>query len=180
MKQKSAFHFPPAWAIVLGFLALCGGWGCHSLSKAERAMCQQSPQALCTGVVKAYKTQDVKAFSDLSISYQQVKDMMEKVKVPSTAKRESITKLGAGGYADMIQDSLQTVLKASAIDWPKASFEKFEATRNPVEIATGYKMLLGKLHLQVGEQRYIQPVTVIEVGKGQFFMGDFGPFEALE
>ncbi|MEY3443160.1 MAG: hypothetical protein RLZZ519_1441 [Bacteroidota bacterium] len=142
-------------------------------------MCQQSPQALCTGVVKAYKAQNLDAFCDLAVGYADLKDMMNKVKVPATAKRESLSKLGASGYRNMVQDSLQTVLNQTKIDWPKVVFEKFEPTRNPVEIATGYKMLLGKLHMTLGEQHLVQAITIVEAGKSEYFMGDFSPIEIL-
>lgn len=163
-----------------GLSILLAGTGCHALSKAEREMCQQSPQALCTGVVKAYKAQDLDAFCDLAVGYADLKDMMSKVKVPASAKRESLSKMGANGYKKMVQDSLQTILKTSPIEWPKASFEKFEPSRNPVEIATGYKMLLGKMHIQQGELHFVQAITIVEAGKNKYFMGDFSPIEPLK
>jgi hypothetical protein len=163
--------------ILFGLSTLFVGAGCHSLSNAEREMCQQSPQALCTGVVKAYKEQNLAAFGELSISYKQLKDMMSKVQVPASAKRESLSKLGAGGYQKMVQDSLQTILHQADIEWSKVNFEKFEPSRNPIEIATGYKMLLGKIYMKLGEMHYTQPITIVEAGKGKYFMGDFSPIE---
>ena len=157
-------------------------WFKHSSCwhRLPRAFQSRAPQALCTGVVKAYKAQDLDAFCDLAVGYADLKDMMSKVKVPASAKRESLSKMGANGYKKMVQDSLQTILKTSPIEWPKASFEKFEPSRNPVEIATGYKMLLGKMHIQQGELHFVQAITIVEAGKNKYFMGDFSPIEPLK
>jgi hypothetical protein len=170
---RSSFrpNFVSAWLLAIAVLS--GLWGCHSLSKAEREMCQQSKEALCTGVVKTYKTHDLKAFTDLAISRKELGAMMNGVKLPSTAKREPINNLSAGEFAKIAQDSLDKVLNQTDINWTKASFDKFLPTRNPVEIAEGYKMILGKLYIKEGEKLYSQAITIVEIGKGRFLMGDF-------
>jgi hypothetical protein len=137
-------------------------------------MYQQSPEALCKGIVKTYQTNDSKAFLDLAISHKDLKELMQSVDVPAAAKRE--TQLSAGEYARKITDSLATILAVSTVDWPQASFEKWQPSRNPVEIATGYHMLLGKLWITAGDKRYSQSITIVEIGKGRYFMGDFSPF----
>lgn len=162
--------------LAIGWLATLALPSCHALSKAERTACQASPEALCKGVVAAYKAHDLKAFTDLAISFKEIKTMMASVKVPYTAKREAIDQLSSQKFTRHIQDSLHTVLSQSTVVWEKAEFEHYTPSRNPVEIATGYHYLLGKLHLRVGEQRYSQAITIIEVGKGQFFIGDFATF----
>lgn len=161
--------------IVLAVGIALGVWGCHTLSKAEREMCQQSKEALCTGVVKAYKSHDLNAFTDLAISRKELGAIMDGVKLPSTAKREPINKLSAAEFEKLAQDSLDKVLTQSGINWSKASFEKFLPTRNPVEIAEGYQMILGKLYIREGDKLYSQAITVVEIGKERFKMGDFSP-----
>lgn len=152
------------------------GVGCHALSKAEREMLQQSPEALCKGVIKTYNSQDLKAFIDLCLPYSDLKQMMQTADLPATAKRESLSKIGAGGYTKSIQDSLSHVLVQDSLQWGGASFEQFLATRKPVEVAPGYKMHLGNLILSQGGRKWTQQITLVEVGKGRYFMGGFSPF----
>jgi hypothetical protein len=152
-----------------------GAAGCHALSKAEREMYQQSPEALCKGVVKTYQARDAKAFLDLAISHRDLKELMASVKVPESARREA--KLSTGEYERKITDSLATILATGDVDWPQAAFEMWQPTRNPVEIAPGYHMLLGRLFIVAGDRHWSQSITIVEIGKGRYFMGDFSPFK---
>lgn len=149
------------------------GIGCHALSKAEREMLQQSPEALCKGIVKTYNAKDLDAFTDLCLPYSDLKTMLSTADLPATAKRESISKMG---YTKSIQDSLSHVLVEDSLQWGGASFEQFLATRKLVEVAPGYKMHLGNLILSQGGRKWTQQITLVEVGKGRYFMGGFSPF----
>ena len=178
--QHGQFVNPKNQFLRVIFLLLCIGsmllGGCHALSKGERKMSQQSPEALCTAIVKCYKSQDLKAFLDLAVSFRELKDLMKNADLPAAAKRESINKLGAHGYATLIQDSLSNVLKSSGLPLEKIKFEKFLPSRNPVETAKGYHMILGKMQLSAGgSERYVQPITIVEIGQGRFLAGDFSP-----
>jgi hypothetical protein len=159
----------PCWMIA-GVLAFAS---CKSLSTTEVAAARVSQDALCKAVVASYRSQDLDAFSQLALSAKQLKDMMSKVKVPESAKRQTI--MGKHALETYVQDSLHHVLAGADLDWTKVEFVRFAPERKPIEIAPGYKYCLGKMVLQAGDRRLLQPLTIVEADGGKFFVGDFGP-----
>ncbi len=161
--------------IGLGLMILTVVVGCKPLAAAEVTAARKSEDALCKAVVDTYRKQDIDAFMQLALSPSLVKQMMASVNVPESAKRESIRNKGA--FAHQVQDSLQSVLRSANINWETAAFERFVPIRKPIEIATGYKMTLGRLFLKASEGRFSQPITLVQRDDNAFYVGDFGPFE---
>ncbi len=159
-------------AVLLGFTS------CKSLSAAEVDLARKSPEALCKAVVGTYRSQDLAAFSQLALSPSQIKQMMSLVNVPESAKRESIK--NKSQFVNHVQDSLKTVLRLTDAKWDMAEFQKFVPQRKPIEIATGYKMLLGTLVLKAGDQELSQPFNLMEFPDGSYYIADFGPFVKKE
>jgi hypothetical protein len=152
--------------------------GCKPLSAAEVDAARKSPDAICKAVAAAYRSQDLKAFAQLAMSPAEIKAMMDQMELPEAARRETIH--NRSQFVQHMQDSLQHVLTAAAVDWTTVSGERFVALRKPVEVAPGYKMCIGKLILQAGGKELSQPFTLVEAEGGTYFVGDFGPFEPVK
>lgn len=148
--------------------------GCKSLSAAELDTARKSPESLSAAILEAYRAQDLKAFTQLAMSPSEIKKMMAEIVLPESARREAIH--SKTKFVQQIQDSLQHVLTAIAIDWSTANTGHFIPARKPVEIAPGYKICMGTLSFKSLDRFVSQPLTLVEASGGKFFVGDFGPF----
>jgi hypothetical protein len=126
-------------------------------------------------VVASYRAHDLQAFAELAMSPTQIKKMMAKVQVPEGARREGIKNKQA--FVEHMQDSLNTVLRFPEFEWASAEFDKFVQARKPVEIAVGYTLSLGQLRIKSGTKTIAQPFALVTTIDGNFYVGDFGPFE---
>lgn len=147
---------------------------CTGPSKTELAEIQKGMSSLGKALVDCYHSGDEKLYGALVMPYDLAELLVNSQDLPEGAKRQEMP--SKKDYKAKSMQAFELVMEESALDFANMKFQQLLPSREAVPLKGGFIVNFCRLEAIIGNEKYMQMVTVIESADHRLWLGDLSGF----